>query len=174
MPAWHCQHKRLAHQAFSGVAGFLQWRSGNAQVDTASAQRFVLLIGVHLCQIDFHLRLFEPRFGDHLWQKLIHRAADERDVHRANVALCKPACGDCRLLRALQQILRFDKKCPARRRQRNAAGAAGEQLDAEVMLQQLNLPAQRWLGHVQAFGGAAEIEFSGNRGEAAQLGEFEH
>ncbi|MNF82942.1 hypothetical protein D3C84_652540 [compost metagenome] len=78
------------------------------------------------------------------------------------------------MLRAFEQVLRLDEEGAASGGQGDAAGGAGEQLDAQMMLQQLNLSAERRLGHVQPFGGAPEVQFGGNRGEAAQLGQFEH
>ncbi|MCY1313829.1 hypothetical protein D9M68_647370 [compost metagenome] len=73
-----------------------------------------------------------------------------------------------------EQGLRFDEERSPCGRQCHRTGAAGEQRDAQVVFEQLDLPAQRWLGHVQAFGSAAEIQFGRHRGEAAQLGQFEH
>ncbi|MNX45725.1 hypothetical protein D3C86_762490 [compost metagenome] len=134
----------------------------------------MLLVGVHLRQVDLDVRLRQTRLGNHLGQELIHRAADKTDIDRTNVALGKTPCGDCRLLSALQQVLRFDEKRPACSGEGDAASTAGEQRDAEVMFQQLNLPTERRLGHVQPFGGAAKIQFSGDGGEAAQLSQLEH
>ena len=174
MTARHRQYKRLAHQAFGGVSRFQQRRADDAQVDTPGAQGFVLLVGVHLRQVDFDMGLFEPCFGDDLGQELIHRAADETDVDRADIAFGKTPGGDGGLLGALQQVLRFDEKGAAGGGQGDAAGGAGEQLDAQVMFQQLDLSTQGRLSHVQPFGGATKIQFGGHRGEAAQLGQFEH
>jgi len=74
----------------------------------------------------------------------------------------------------VEQRLRLDEEGAAGGGERHRARTAGEQRDAELMLQQLDLPAQRRLRHVQALGGTAEIQFAGQGGEAAQLGEFEH
>ncbi|MNK28978.1 hypothetical protein D3C87_473640 [compost metagenome] len=127
----------------------------------------MLLVSVHLRQIDFHLRLFQARLGNHLRQKFIHRAADKTDVHRTDVALCEPSGSDGCLLCALQQVLCFDEECSARCGESDATSAAGKQFDTEVMLKQLNLPAQWRLGHVQSLSGAAKVEFGGDGGEAA-------
>jgi len=174
MTARHRQHKRFAHQALGGVSRLQQRRSNDAQVDTPRTQGFMLLVGVHLRQVDFHMRLFEPRFGDDLGQEFIHRAADETDVDRADVALGKTAGGDGGLLGTLQQVLRFDEEGAAGSGQGDAAGGAGEQLDTQVMFQQLNLSTEGRLSHVQPFGGTAEIQFGRHRGETAQLSQFEH
>jgi len=118
--------------------------------------------------------LVQPRFGDDPGQKLVHRAADEADGHRADVSFGKAPGRDGRLLSAFQQVLGFDAECAPGSGEGDAAGAAGKQIDAQMMLQQLDLPAQWRLSHVQPFGGATEVEFGGHRGEAAQLGQFKH
>ncbi|MNR06272.1 hypothetical protein D3C85_1223370 [compost metagenome] len=55
------------------------------------------------------------------------------------------------------------------RSQLRAASRAIKQLDLERLLQHLDLLAQRWLGHAQAFGGAAEILFFGYRQEQPKV-----
>ena len=42
------------------------------------------------------------------------------------------------------------------------------------MLQQLNLPRQRRLRHVQQSGCTSEVQFGGDRNEAAELRELKH
>jgi hypothetical protein len=42
------------------------------------------------------------------------------------------------------------------------------------MFEQLDLPAQRRLRHVQAFGGAPEVQLFRDRHEAADLADLEH
>jgi hypothetical protein len=44
-------------------------------------------------------------------------------------------------------------------------------LDAQFLLQALDLPAERGLGDFQAPGGAAEVEFLGDREERLELAE---
>ncbi|MNP20294.1 hypothetical protein D3C76_1128600 [compost metagenome] len=134
----------------------------------------MLLVGVHLRQVDFDVGLFESRLGDDLGQELVDRATDETDIDRTDVALGESTGRHGRLLGALQQVLGFDKEGPAGGGERDAAGAAGEQFDAKVMFQQLNLSAERRLGHVQPFGGAAEIQFGCHGGETSQLSQLEH
>jgi hypothetical protein len=65
------------------------------------------------------------------------------------------------------------KARPAGRQPHRAAGAV-QQGDAQDALQQLDLPAERRLGHVQPLGGAAEMQLLGGGHEAAQLTQFEH
>jgi hypothetical protein len=57
----------------------------------------------------------------------------------------------------------------SRRGQRDSPGGALKQADAKGMLQQLDLPAQRWLGHEQAGGRPAEMKLFGNDDKTAEL-----
>jgi hypothetical protein len=43
-----------------------------------------------------------------------------------------------------------------------------------MVFEQLDLPAQRRLRHVQALGGAPEVQFFRNRDETADLADLEH
>jgi hypothetical protein len=49
-----------------------------------------------------------------------------------------------------------------------------EEVDPEFLLQQLHLAAQRWLRHVQAFGGTSEVHFLGDGDELCQLHQRVH
>ncbi|MNR45771.1 hypothetical protein D3C85_1646540 [compost metagenome] len=70
--------------------------------------------------------LFEPCFSNDLGQELVHRAANETDVDRADVTFGKTPGSDGGLLGALQQVLRFDEEGAASGGQRDAAGGTGE------------------------------------------------
>ncbi|MNY29844.1 hypothetical protein D3C86_1639110 [compost metagenome] len=69
----------------------------------------------------------------------------------------------------LQDATGVFEKALARQGQPRLAVVALEQQHAEGMFQQLDLPAQGRLGHVQAGGGAAEMQLFGHGHEAAQL-----
>jgi hypothetical protein len=57
----------------------------------------------------------------------------------------------------------------AGKRQLHAVGRAAQQLAAEHLLQRADLPAQRRLGDVEAFGRAAEVELLRHGDERAQV-----
>jgi hypothetical protein len=70
--------------------------------------------------------------------------------------------------------LRLDQEGPSGRRQPHRPAGPVQQDHAEDALQQLDLPAQRRLGHVQTLRRPPEVEFLGDGDEAPQLAEFEH
>lgn len=53
--------------------------------------------------------------------------------------------------------------------QGDAAAAAVQQANTKTPLELLDRPGQRWLGHAEALGGAAEVQFLGNGDEVPQL-----
>ncbi|CAM5280540.1 hypothetical protein SRIMM317S_00435 [Streptomyces rimosus subsp. rimosus] len=53
--------------------------------------------------------------------------------------------------------------------QADAAAVAFQQADTEAPFKLLDRPGQRWLGHAEALGGAAEVQFLGNGQEVLQL-----
>jgi hypothetical protein len=54
----------------------------------------------------------------------------------------------------------------------HVAITALKQSDAQRTFQHLDLPAQRWLGHEQTFGGPTEMQLFGNHHKTAELMEF--
>lgn len=55
-----------------------------------------------------------------------------------------------------------------------AVSMAVHQASADMVLEQLGLAAQRWLGHVQALGGVAEMQFLRQGDEAPNPADLEH
>ena len=72
-----------------------------------------------------------------------------------------------------QDAARLEQEHAARRGQRDGAAGAVQQAHPQHMFQQLDLPAQRRLGHVHARRGAAEMQFLGGGDKAAKLPQFE-
>ena len=60
-----------------------------------------------------------------------------------------------------------------RRCEVNPAGGPVEQLDAKLILQLADLLRERWLRHMQALGGPAEVPLLGNRDEIVQLADVQ-
>src|SRR5206468_6262076 len=73
-----------------------------------------------------------------------------------------------------QDARRVDQEGLAGRRQAHVAAVALQEFGADVVLQQPDLAAERRLGHVQAFGGAAEVQLLSHRDEAAELADLKH
>ena len=80
-----------------------------------------------------------------------------------------------RLLRhfgVAQDVARLLEQRDAGGGERDAALGAVEQLDSELLLELAYLLAHRGLGHVEALGGAAEVQFLGHGDEVPQMTEF--
>ncbi|CAM2188013.1 conserved hypothetical protein [Burkholderia orbicola] len=73
-----------------------------------------------------------------------------------------------------EDVPRVAQEAFAGRGQAHLPAAALEQRDAERVLEQLDLPAERRLGHEEPPGRAAEMQFFGDRDEAAKLVQFNH
>ena len=69
-------------------------------------------------------------------------------------------------------MARFPEQHDAIVGQRHAAGGAGHQPGAEVVLEQPDVTAERGGQHVEPLRGAAEMQLFGGRDEAAELVQF--
>jgi|GEM_PF-6901779 len=168
------QHEGLAQQAFTDQSRLLQRLAHHRQVDPARAQCLQLLEGGGLQQVDGHAWPFPAHLGDGARQEVVYRAGNKADGQRAALAQCSQPGTLCGAVGLIEQRLGLDEEGTTGGGERHRTRAASEQRDAELVFQQLDLPAQRRLRHVQALGGATEIQFAGQGGKAAQLGEFEH
>ena len=73
-----------------------------------------------------------------------------------------------------EDVPRVAQKPLAGRGQADLPAAAFEQRDAERMLEQLDLPAERRLGHEEPPRRATEMQLLGDRDETAKLVQFNH
>ena len=71
-----------------------------------------------------------------------------------------------RALGRRQRAARLGQQRAARRRQLDVAAVAAEELDAELALEAADLLGERRLRHLQARGGAAEVQLLGDGHEA--------
>jgi hypothetical protein len=109
-----------------------------------------------------------------LRQEIVARGGGEADGDLAGVAHRDAARGQGRAFGQAQDATGLQQEGAAGRGQPHRTAGAVQQGDPEDALQQLDLTAQRWLGHVQPLGGAAEVKFFGRGHETAQLTQFEH
>ncbi|MGY3357623.1 hypothetical protein ACVWZK_004286 [Bradyrhizobium sp. GM0.4] len=98
----------------------------------------------------------------------------EADLQRAGLAE-RDTAGDLRgAFSKLQDAPRFRQEAAPGRRQAHRAAGTLQQRRIDDVLEHLDLPGQRRLGHVQPRGGAAEMQFLRHRDETAELVEVEH
>ena len=95
----------------------------------------------------------------------------EADDDGAEVAFGDALDGLGRTFSELEDASRVGEEGDAGGGERDRPGGAVDELHAELALELLDLPAQRRLGHVEAFGRAPEVQFFGDGDEAGQPGE---
>ena len=76
--------------------------------------------------------------------------------------------------RCASRVPRLGQQRATGRRQRDPARAAREELDAELALEPADALAQRRLSHVQALGGAAEVELLRHGDEVPEVAQQVH
>jgi hypothetical protein len=72
-----------------------------------------------------------------------------------------------------EQLAGADQEALALEGERDPAGGPAEQADAQLPLEAADVAAERLLGHVQAGGGAAEVELLGDRHEVAEQAQIQ-
>lgn len=144
------------------------------EIELAGGQRLHLLGGDHFLQRNVDAGQRHGGEGNQAGQQGIAGGGRAAERDRSRFAPGHPPGGQPRALGKLEDAACVRQERPPGRRQPHRPAGALQQQDAERVLKQLYLPAQRRLGHVQSRGGAAEMQLPGDRDEAAQLAEFEH
>ena len=125
-------------------------------------------------QVQAHLRIFLAKLADHLRQHVARLGVRGRDGQRAAVGLAQLGRGAADVLHLAQDACGARDDLLARGRGAGERAAlAFEQLKAELLLQQLELPADAGLRGVQLPGGGRDVEaILVDRHEIAQLLQF--
>jgi hypothetical protein len=110
----------------------------------------------------------QPRRG------LVARARAVADRHAAALARAERARGAPQLVGRAEQRRAALEEVPPRLGELDLVGRPPQQIDAELLLEQAHLAAQRGLGDVQALGGAREVALAGHREEVAQAPQLRH
>ena len=100
----------------------------------------------------------------------MRRRGGEADDDGSEIAGGYPLDVQRRALGQLQDPPGIRQERHPGRGERDRPGGAVDELHAEFVLQLLDLPAQRRLGHVQTLGGPPEVQLLGYRNEAGQAG----
>ena len=147
---------------------------GNGEVDAVARDHFRDLLRGALMQVQAHLRILEAKRANHLGQHVARLGMRGRDGQR-------PAVGLAQLRRRTADVLHFAQDAAGARNDFLARGrGAGqrapfalEQLKTELLLQQLELPADAGLRGMQLPRGGRDVEsVFVYRHEVAQLLEF--
>ncbi len=165
--------RALAHHHLGAqVVADLDRRAHQPDVDHAGAERAQLLDGGALAQLDLDLGAAAAEALDDPGHDRQQRRADEVDPQQARLAGVDPPRGGHGDVELGQHRPGVAQERLAGRGQLDAAAGAGQQADAELLLQAGDLLAERGLGDVQAGGGAAEVKLLGDGDEVAQLAKF--
>ena len=149
-------------------------RPQEADVEQPRLQRVDLVAADHLLEDQVDAGELRAAPGEQRRQEALHRAAGEADLDRARLARGDRLRDQGGALRQLEQPLRLGEEAAAGRGDAHRAAGALEQLGLERMLEDLDLPAQRRLRHVQPRRRPPEVKLLGDRDETAELAEIEH
>ncbi len=145
---------------------------GNAaepDIDSALLQRRDLLHRRQLDKAECHLGSRRAIGADHLGQVAIERRADKSDDQACLLYLAEATHHRLHLVHPIEHLNRLLEQQPAGIGQRQRPACPIEQRDTDLILELLDLPAERRLGDVQLLGRAGEIALPRNGDEIAEL-----
>ncbi len=169
-------HQRLGQRGPGGKArrhraGRMQQEAG---VDLVGVEGGQLHVQRGLAQLQHHVGVGLAEAAQPLGQRPVGHAGDEGQPKPPGQA-GSSGLGHLRQgIRRSQQAAHCRQQRQAGRGERHAAPGAGEQRHAQLPLQSLDGLRQRRLGHVQAGGGAAEVQLVGQRDELAPQPQLDH
>ena len=143
-------------------------------VDAAGEQFLDLVLAHHLAQRERHIRQRPPERRDEARQEVIGRGRREAEFEDAR-APGRDLPGDVgRGLGEPQDALRLGQETAPGGGQPDGAAGPLQELHVEDALQNLDLPRQGRLRHVQPGGRTPEMQLLRHGGEAPELAEVEH
>ncbi len=166
------RHQSILHQ-YTLVNGWVvDADTPEADINAPGLERFDLLQSGHLGQTQFQLqRVMAAQPPDQLGQYAIQSRRRKADAQPGLFALADAPGAVADLVQLFEQHIGvFIEKPPGFGQSQRAA--AFQQNHPQLILQLLDLPAQRWLGDVQAFGGPGEVEGFAQHLEVAQMTQF--
>lgn len=166
------RHQSILHQ-YTLVNGWVvDADTPEADINAPGLERFNLLQGGHFGQTQFQLqRVMAAQSPDQLGQYAIQSRRRKADAQPGLFALADAPGAVADLVQLFEQHIGvFIEKPPGFGQSQRAA--AFQQNHPQLILQLLDLPAQRWLGDVQAFGGPGEVEGFAQHLEVAQMTQF--
>ena len=140
-----------------------------AHVDAVLAQRLHLFALGEVVQVDAHLGAQRVELPHEARYDVEHARAEDADLQVARQARAAAEGALARQPRQLQDVGHVLQQRLCRLRQLHAMRRAQEQGRTQLLLDLPDLARQRRLGHVQPFGGAAEIALLRHREKVAHL-----
>jgi hypothetical protein len=161
--------KRLGNHPDRGEFGSCDRRPEQTYVDLARRERLELIAGDHLLQRQVNLRQAGAAGRDQFRHEAIRRRRRETDLDRPGLSGGDPARDLGRAFREPQDALRLGQKTSPRGRQPDRAAGALQKRRLDDVLEHLDLPAQRRLGHVEPQCCPAEVKFFRHGDKTAEL-----
>ncbi|KJY27040.1 hypothetical protein VR46_39550 [Streptomyces sp. NRRL S-444] len=167
-PVVGAQHRahRIGAQLVHRQAGLVERCSGQGDVDQSRPQPAGRIGQVGLADADFDAGVLPAVRGGQPRGAPVGAVAQETDGDGRGAGRRGDAYAG--LVGLLEQGAGLVEERRPGRGERDSCGGAVQQGGAEVGLQLLDRPAQRWLAHVQPRSGPAEVEFLGDGHEVTQ------
>ena len=165
-------HQSILHQHALDDGRVVDANPPEAHINAPGLERFDLLQGGHFRQPQLQFQRFMvTQAADQFRQHAVQGRRGKADAQPGLLALADAPGVVADLAQLLQQHIGvFVEKPPGLGQPQRSA--AFEQDHPQFVLQLLDLPAQRRLGDVQAFGGAGEVEGFTQHLEIAQMTQF--
>ena len=172
VPGGQHRHQPVLHQHALDDGRIVDANAPETHVNPPGLERFDLLQGGHLRQAQLQLqRLMVAQPPNQLRQHAVQGRRRKTDAQPGLFALADTPRVVADLTQLLEQhIGMLIEKPPGLGQPQRSA--ALQQNYAQFIFQLLNLPAQRRLGNVQAFGGAGEVQCFTQHLEIAQMTQF--
>ena len=175
MPGRERSHEGLIHDdAEAEHRRALHRRVQQSDVDVARSQRFRLCARRQLPQLERDVWRAFPESAKGGRQHAVRRRRDEADDEPAHDAFAGAPSGDGRRLGHLEQPASVIEEDPTGHGETRGAADTGEELNAELALELLNLPAEGGLRDVQALRRAGEVSFLRDGDERTSKLELNH
>ena len=163
----------LAHDGdLQLIVGLGEAQADDAEVEAAVFQFLDLAGGGQFREADFHVGVAAAEVAQDRGQPFVGKLRDEADGEAAGFAARGASGGAGGLVGGAQEAVGVFEEDLAGGGERDVVAVAVEEGRAEFFFELLDLHAERGLGDVQAFGGAAEAEFLGGSDEIAEVAEF--
>ena len=166
--------QRLCRHAEGAKIAAWNRRAEQADIDLVGIESFELIAGDHFLQRDLDIGQFAPAGRHQRRHVAVGGCRREADIDRSGLAVRHPPGQHGRALRQLEEVPRIGQKTLPRGRQPDGPVAALQQRHIENAFEDLDLPAERRLRHIQPLRRATEMQFFRNCNEAAQLAQLKH
>ncbi len=164
--------QRLLEQRFARELGVGYRRADETDVNVVSSQRGRLLRQREFAQFEPHTGMGGGELAQHRRQQRVDAGRHEPDRQPSDTTAIRGARKLHRGARAREDVLCLFEEARAGVSQSDLPARAGEETDAEFLLQAADGERQRRLRDRQPARGPAEVQFLGQRDEVAQRAEF--